>query len=470
MKKHLITFLTLLFALPAVLASNFTYHITQEQTVSEIQSGLQTAINNNEQVIVVGSKTNADKTLTLEIATGKKVVWQAVYQSIGSFSATALLSISGTGTFEVAGGTLITANAHAIHAIGAATIIVSGNGKVETSGDGKNAISTEGNIEIKDNAQISSTSGETVATFGDDATVTVTGGTITATEENAILSFGKNGKILISGGYMSSGAGDIYPTVTAHDPRPESEAFIHVSGNAIVEAKGTGLAINCSSKVKVSGNAQVYTSTGGPTYRTAIKAKSSVEVTDNAQVSVFLGIAISAPIVTVSGNSKIIAKENATAIYTFSDNDNPEEKVVIKDNAQVIAANGFAIRPASSLNFTLSLIGGVAFAYGNKISDVINYQQFLGPTGTGVVLAWDKQAGHTHYEKQSKEDIFVSPATATAHWDVIGGKAGIYYANGTNMGFIPLEVSVLSVSEPATAGFEVYPNPTSGELQVTSYK
>jgi len=154
MKKHLITFLTLLFVLPAVWASSFTYHITQEQTVSEIQSGLQAAINNNAQVTVVGSKTNADQTLALEIATGKKVVWQAVYQSGTPFSSTALIEIKGEGFFEVANGTLITANAHAIHAIGAATIIVSGSGKVETSGDGKNAISTEGNIEIKDNAQV----------------------------------------------------------------------------------------------------------------------------------------------------------------------------------------------------------------------------------------------------------------------------------------------------------------------------
>jgi len=121
-------------------------------------------------------------------------------------------------------------------------------------------------------------------------------------------------------------------------------------------------------------------------------------------------------------------------------------------------------------NSTIAITSGVAFAYGNSMLNVVGLSSYSGPTGTGIVLAWNKQAGNTHYEKQSKEDIFVSPATATAHWDVIGGKAGIYYANGTNTGFIPLEVSVLSVSEPATAGFNVWPNPTTGELRVMSYE
>ena len=417
MKKHLITLLTLLFALPTVWASSFTYHITQEQTVLEIQSGLQAAINNNEQVIVVGSKTNADQTLALEIATGKTVVWQAVYQSIGTFSATALLSISGTGTFEVAEG-----------------------------------------------AQITGAAEELITSEGDNATVAVSGGNIIATWCNAIVTYGKNAKILISGGYLCNNADGNYPAIIAWDPRPNSEAQVHVSGNAKIEAKGKGSAIISTYSVKISGTAHVSNAAGGDD-AAAILGYYKVEITDNAKVTASNNNAISSYFdVSVSGNSVVEAKENAIAINIIY----PNGKVEIKDNAQVIAAQNYAIYTKGWFN--ISIIGGMVFSYGTNMDAVINDESFTGPTGTGVVLAWDKQAGNIHYEKQSKEDIFVSPATATAHWEVIGGKAGIYYANGSNTGFIPLEVSVLSIHEPVSLGFEVYPNPTSGELQVTSYE
>jgi len=448
--------------LPVVWADEII-EIKQEQPVWEIEAKIQHAINFNNPVIVVGSKTNADQTLTLILNFGKTVIWQATYQSNSAFSEFSLITTVGTGTFEVANGTIITANAKAIHSADV-LIIVSGNSKIETSGDEKNAISTYGNVEIKENAQLRSTTGETIATFGDYATVTVTGGTITATSENAIIAWGNNSKVLVSGGYVGNNATGYSMVINVKG----SESLVHVSGTAKVEAKRDGEAIFTQGSVIVSGNAQVSNTNGGSQiYIGAVRASQSVDVKDFAKISALNNYAVCAfnRGISFSGNSIVEAKENAIAICTEGPN-----TISVSDQAQVIAAQNYAVSCNSTANFTLSVQGGVVFSYGKKITDVINYQQFLGPTGTGVVLAWDKQAGNTHYETYSKEDIFVSPATATAHWEVIGGKAGIYYANGTNTGFIPLEVSVLSVSEPATAGFEVYPNPTNGELQVTSYE
>ena len=472
MKKHLITFLTLLFVLPTLWAGNFTYHITQEQTISEIQAELQTAINNNEQVIVVGSKTDADQTLALEIATGKNVVWQAVYQSNPSLEIVTLISFSGAGTFEVAGGTLITKNANAIEAADVgSTVIVSGNGTVLTSGTvvhpfgpEVHAILTYGNVEIKDEANVCATEGEVIVLLSDNAIITVSGGSVTTTKGSAIITIGKNAKVYVSGGYVCNDADDslFYAAISAYDPQPYTETLVHVSGNGKVEAKGYYCAIYTTGSVIVSENAQVWNSTELNNNYSVIEAQFEVYITGNAQVSTRNKFAVFCyKNVYVSGNSIVEAKDNAIAISTTQTG-----KIEIKDKAQILAGNNYAISTNISVPSFFKVQGGVVFSYGKKISDVINYQQFLGPTGTGVVLAWNNKAGNTHYEKQSKEDIFVWPATATAHWDVIGGKAGIYYANGTNTGFIPLEVSVLSVSVPAAAGFEVWPNPTTGEFTI----
>jgi len=146
-----------------------------------------------------------------------------------------------------------------------------------------------------------------------------------------------------------------------------------------------------------------------------------------------------------------------------------KKNVEMSDNAMVRAEYNRAI----IANYIIQYKGGVVFAYGSDISDIVSY---MPPYDIpSVVLAWNKDAGNTKYEKLSTEDLFVSPETATAHWDFIGGNAGISYANGTNTGFIPIEeVTIEGMGVKPITNDElritVYPNPTTGELYIQSSK
>ena len=75
-----------------------------------------------------------------------------------------------------------------------------------------------------------------------------------------------------------------------------------------------------------------------------------------------------------------------------------------------------------------------------------NPSGYTGPTGTGVVIAWNKNADHTDYTAGTHDDISKSPASATAEWRLQHGVSGIVYANGANTGFIP--VSGVTVTTP----------------------
>ena len=466
----MVFFLFALCFLPSLArADNTYYEIKQEYTVSQIQTELQALIDaaeSGDTVFVTGSKTNADITLTLYIAK-KIVVWQAYYQSISVFNMYNLITIYEDGTFEVADGTIITEDADAINATDeGSTVIVSGNGKVQTSGYGMNAITTYGYVEIKDNAQLSSTDGETIESKSNNAIVRVTGGTICATSENAIIVWGKNSKIFISGGHVYNDANGVFNAVYALNTDQGSISAISVSGTGKVEAKGMGSAIACYGNVFVSGDAQVSNTKGGDDRTSAIFASRFAEVSDNAIVSASNNYTIfSYGQVMVSGNSKIEAKKNAIPIYIFGEGNSFGELSVF-GQAQVIAANNYAISYNTG-TFSVRVTGGIAFAYGNNISDVINCTHFTGPTGSGIVLAWHKEAGNTNYERFSTTDLFIYPESATAHWDIKGGKQGISYANGENTGFIPIEaVTVLSVYENEPQNIRVYPNPTSGVLNL----
>jgi len=468
MKKTLLTFLALFLAFSFAQAENFYYEIKQEFSVSKIETELQTVIDNatnNDIVTVTGSKTNADATLTLHIAAGKTVVWQATYQSGSPFWADHLISFSGAGTFVVENGSLLTANANGIHASGeGSAVIVRENGKVQTSGEGMNAIITYGYVEIKDNAQINSTTGETIASHSDNATVLVTGGTISATSENAIITWGKNSQIHISGGYVSNYAkSDVYHAVYALDAKRGNQTLVHVSGNAIVEAKGMGSAVASYVNVKISGNAQVRNNLSGAYYAGAVMGTYYVEVMDNAKVSATNNCAIFCyENVFVSDCSLIEAKNDAIAIKIYGEVGPTIGEVVVSDHAQVIAANNYAISSHNSVK----IYGGMVFSYGNKMSDIINNEYFTSPFSQGFVLAWDKNAGNTNYEKYSTDDIFILPGYFTAYWDIKDGEHGIWH----NYGFIPLDVNILSVNDSNLPNIEVYPNPTTGILKVQEFK
>ena len=470
MKKHLISLFIIFLALPVVTHANtFYYNITQEQTVQEIQTDLQALIYSaidNDTVIVTGSKTDANTTLMLRIYEGTTVVWNAHYQSGISAVANALIAFEDKGTLEIR-GTLISTNMPAIVATDTkSTIVVSGTGKVQSFGNTMRAISTYGDVEIKDNAQVSGTVEEIIATHGPSSVITMSGGEVSAIDGNAFVAYGSLAKISISGGYVSNNATDLYPTVVA--PTGSGGVSIYVSGTGKVEAKGHGSAIISTGSVWLSENAQVSTTLGGGNMETAaIKADWNVVVGGNAKVSALNNYAIwGYQYIRISNNGIVEAKGDAIAIYIDIAGGGMNKLVAMEDKAQVIAAHNYAISHQPMADFILRFKGGMMFGYGNAISDVINHSSFTAPTDSGVVIVWNKEAGHTNYEMFSTDDILKFPESATAYWDKKGGQSGISYAKSQNTGFIPLDVTVLSVQESCLPNLKLYPNPTTGELKI----
>jgi len=477
--KNPLLLLTFFLAHSFVWAIDIPYVIKQENSVTQIQTELQMLINDataTDRVVVTGSKTDADITLSLLIGVGKTVVWQAVYQSVPTLAPSTLLEFSGSGTFELADGALICENTHALHATGTSSkVIVSGTGKIQTSGamvqgEDVHAIKTSGYVEIKDNAQIIGTGGEVIASFSNNATVAVSGGTITTNSGNAIITFGKDAKILISGGYVSNNAKGLYPAVIALDESPgNNNALVHVSGTAIVEAKGDGNAIISNGGVILSGNAHVSNTNGGANNTAAVWSTNPMEMKDNAKISVSKGYGIVCQTIIIKDSCIIEAKDNAVAVFLAPNGG--MGLFEIRDKAQVIAANNYAIKHNAS-ELTLNIFGGTLFAYGNRISDVIFNVLHPDDSNVGVILAWNKDAGNTIYQKGSNDDIFKTPEDAVAHWYKKGDQHGIYYENGSNTGFIPIEtVTVEEVGIVETlciASLQIYPNPTTGELTINN--
>jgi len=109
------------------------------------------------------------------------------------------------------------------------------------------------------------------------------------------------------------------------------------------------------------------------------------------------------------------------------------------------------------------------FAYGKDISDVIKDLPSPVISETGLVLAWDKEAGNTIYQKGSNVDIFKTPEDAVAYWDKKGNQHGIYYENSNNTGFIPIDgvtLEEVGIGEIANYELRIYPNPTTGQLTI----
>jgi len=266
------------------------------------------------------------------------------------------------------------------------TVTIGGSGKVQSSGD--YTIRSTGNVVVKDNAQVISNAGTAISADGAASTVTISGGTVSATTGTAL--FGAD--IAITGGTVGSTDGRAIWTGGSNDK-------VSIGGTGIVKSTSATLA--------------------------TIDTYGSVEVKDNAQVS--------------STSQPAIYASSASSTVTVS-------------GGTVEATTGNAIyTPGASSKITVS--GGLAFAYGSSVtgsSGVIRGGSFTTATGAGVVVAWDQGMKHTTYTQGTSDDISWSPASATATWDIrsilMRTTYGIYYANGTNTGFIALPVTVTEAS------------------------
>ena len=157
-------------------------------------------------VVVAGTLTGVTTKLSLNIDAGVTVSWTATISSTANI--TNLISLTGSGTFEVTGGAVTATNCNAISA-------------------------------------------------NTDVAITVSGGTVSCNSSSysAIFTNGANSKITVSGGTVSTTIGTAVFTVGAN-------SLVTVSGTGQVQATGNGgIAINAGGNVQVSGTAWVTATT-----------------------------------------------------------------------------------------------------------------------------------------------------------------------------------------------------------------
>ena len=232
-----------------------------ESTIESYNSNLEAAVDGNT-VTVTGTVTEASSTLALNIDEGVTVLWKASITASDSFLGN-LITLTGTGTLEVAeGGTVSTASGIAIYVNGSgATVTISGG-----------TVSAENN---------------TIYGFiigADDVTVEVSGGTVHASGNNAINIMGANAAVTVNGGTVSA---------TRNVITGGNNSSITVGGTGKVSTT-TGYAINDgrSSTVTISGTGKVSSTTGYAI--NAAGSSTTVIISDTCEVSATVGMDINA--------------------------------------------------------------------------------------------------------------------------------------------------------------------------------
>ena len=340
-------------------------------------------------VTVTGSVTGVSKSLSLIIDNGTTLVWKADYSGDTSI----LLTVNGSGECEIpAGVTLENTDGIAVWTQGSLKVtgatIRSANSSAIATGYGYTVIEiTDGLIESDNNA------------FNvQHCKLTINGGSIISKESIAISNSGDGAITTINGGTISAASVAIMSGLDG--------SSVTVNGG-IVETCGGSNAISTKN----------ITMTGG--------------------------------IVRTNGESTGLTK--SSAIYVTGD--------LVVSGGLVSAEKGYAII-TGGVNATLSIDGGFLFAYGKTVlvDDIfardnfaINNSGGADPTtiaGNSVVCAWDQGAGVTSYEEGTTDGLDVLPSGASALWGIDGTEYGIYYANGTNHGFFPINGVTVTPAQP----------------------
>ena len=235
-------------------------------------------------------------------------------------------------------------------------------------------------------------------------------------------------------------------------------------GSVIQNAPETAISAGETVTLKVSGGTVSASQNENAIY--GALGTSTVEVsggTVNGRIMANI-IKVSGGTVQVSGGNYAIAFQSSAGKATIS-------------GGTILAEGGYAINNSYS-GTTLTISGGILFAYGTASTDVINGTYTLPPLNSVVLVAWDEAAGNTTYTAGTSNDILVLPAAATAVWAKQGSNSGISVTSGTTTGFIPIEgvtVGTTGIASIESAGIKIYPNPVkevliieSGELKIES--
>jgi hypothetical protein len=114
--------------------------------------------------------------------------------------------------------------------------------------------------------------------------------------------------------------------------------------------------------------------------------------------------------------------------------------------------------------------GGIIEGIGTSVGDVVNSSFNLNTSApaNGIIIAWNKPdgVGPFNYTEGRSDDLDHVPSNATAVWASEGGKFGVLYANGINVGFIEIaDVVVTKGSELNPAVINIMVTPTVVSVQ-----
>ncbi|MDR0903570.1 MAG: hypothetical protein LBM59_02945, partial [Ruminococcus sp.] len=109
------------FELTVIKKDISTITISDTMLTGDIRDAKVDVLNEDNQVIITGSKTNADSQLNLSMNPGKTMIWQAAYTS----SAGPAISLY-DGTFNMTGGSIVSTAGAAITTLGSAAVNISG--------------------------------------------------------------------------------------------------------------------------------------------------------------------------------------------------------------------------------------------------------------------------------------------------------------------------------------------------------
>ena len=419
----------------ALAQTNQTVTFAGWDGVGTIQSTIQSAINTvngagGGTVTINGEKTNVDAKLAFTIPENVTVVWKAKYK--GDLDEH-LIAITGDGALEIAEG----ADVEATFSDEWSAFYL-GIPKVKISGG---AVTTN-SVAIYCNAL--------------DADFEMTGGILTAD----IYYYEA---VWIESGHAKVSGGEIKATGDGSGAIASEYADITISGNAKLSALiGGGIVVSTNGNITVSGN-PVITGTGVCISSPSITISGGTITSPYAAVESYGEGAIN-----ISGGT-IAATGTGYAVYCY---DNSKVNIT---GGKALAQDGYAIYIHEG---TGSISGGIGFAYGTAVTDVIVGPFTVPPVNSAVMVAWNKAAGNTTYTAGSSNDIYKLPATATAVWAKQGSDSGISVTSGSTTGFIPIDGITVEgetgIGEThGIVSIQVYPNPVKDVLNFsfeTSYK
>ena len=371
--------------------------------------------------------------------------------STSATSAGAIYNTS-TGNVNITGGTVEATGTNQ-----GSAILTSSKAKVSVSG---NAVVTSVNTNSLFMGTICITDGGV-----SNVCLEITGGTVenTATSATAICNY-STGAVNISGGTVTSN-GDV---IRIHG----ANSTIKISGGTVSTKADVGSAIyiaNASSGTTLEVSNGTISASGtdwshGICIGDLAGGNSTIKVNGGIIKSSgkygTIHIKNTATNLTVTNGT--VSATNGTAIFSLGS--------TAISGGMLLAQKGYAIdnQGTTSVNIT----GGIGFAHGTAVTDVINGLFTVQPVNTAVLVAWNKAAGTTAYTSSSTKDIYKLPAAATAVWARKGSENGISVANGAVTGFIPVAGitvdGVTGIPEVTNNQLKIYLNPSSGELWVSS--